>query len=114
MGSKPRSAMASSPAAGAALLLPTTGHSLGWCAVTARLGRQGFILIPTDMRDIQIFMEMENSRLGEAELRFIDEVAALLEPWGMGASVGRFFAYLLLADAPTPIETIAADLEMSR
>jgi len=59
-------------------------------------------------------VEIQAAKLGDAELRFIDEVAALLEPWGMAPSVGRFFGYLLLADGPVPLEVIAADLRMSR
>jgi hypothetical protein len=59
-------------------------------------------------------MEIQDENLGDAELRFIDEVAALLEPWGMALSAGRLYAYLLLADGPTPIEKIAGDLQMSR
>ena len=55
-----------------------------------------------------------NSTLGPDERRFIDEIAALFQPWGMARSLARLFGYLLLQDAPIGLEKIAADLELSR
>lgn len=48
------------------------------------------------------------------QLRFINEIASLLEPWGMPRTSGRLFGYLLLSEAPVGLDQIAADLEMSK
>lgn len=45
---------------------------------------------------------------------FIEQMASLLEPWGMARSMGRVYAYLLLRTEPSDIEQIAADLDLSR
>lgn len=45
---------------------------------------------------------------------FIEQMASLLEPWGMARSMGRVYAYLLLRTEPTDIEQMAADLDLSR
>ncbi|MGB8365886.1 MAG: hypothetical protein WCE20_15380, partial [Rhizomicrobium sp.] len=63
---------------------------------------------------IQNIVEIGNGNLGEAERRFIEEITSLFEPWGMARSVGRFYGYLMLCDAPVSLEKIAADLQMSK
>jgi hypothetical protein len=45
---------------------------------------------------------------------FIDELASLLAPWGVPATAGRLYAYLLLHDKAVSLEAIAEDLEMSK
>lgn len=45
---------------------------------------------------------------------FIDEMATLLAPWGVPATAGRLYAYLLLREEPVSLEQIAADLDMSK
>lgn len=52
--------------------------------------------------------------LREDELRFIDEVAALLAPRGMPTSAGRVYGYVLLNEAPVSLDQIAAQLDMSK
>lgn len=54
------------------------------------------------------------SQLGPDEKRFIDEVAALMQPWGFAPSVGRVYGYLLLRQEKLSIDDIAEALEMSR
>ena len=49
-----------------------------------------------------------------AERHFVDEMASLLEPWGMARSVGRVYGYLLLHPKPVDVDRIADHLEMSR
>lgn len=46
--------------------------------------------------------------------QFIDEMASLLAPWGVPATAGRLYAYLLLREEPVSLEQIAADLDMSK
>lgn len=41
-------------------------------------------------------------------------MATLLAPWGVPATAGRLYAYLLLREEPVSLEQIAADLEMSK
>jgi predicted ArsR family transcriptional regulator len=45
---------------------------------------------------------------------FIDEMAALLGQWGLPATAGRLYGYLLLQAEPVSLEQIAADLDMSK
>ncbi|CAN7419331.1 hypothetical protein LJR225_002695 [Phenylobacterium sp. LjRoot225] len=52
--------------------------------------------------------------LSEDDLRFIDEIAALLAPRGMPPSAGRVYGYLLLNEAPVSLEQIATQLDMSK
>ncbi len=59
-------------------------------------------------------MDIENFKLDLAERRFVDEMATLLEPWGMARSVGRVYGYLLLHPEPVDVDRIADHLEMSR
>ena len=41
-------------------------------------------------------------------------MATLLAPWGVPATAGRLYAYLLLREEPVSLEQIAADLDMSK
>jgi len=45
---------------------------------------------------------------------FIDEMATLLAPWGVPATAGRLYAYLVLHEEPVSQEQIATDLDMSK
>ena len=46
--------------------------------------------------------------------QYIDSHGILLEQFGLPAATGRIFAYLLLRDQPASLDTIAADLEISK
>jgi HTH-type transcriptional regulator, osmoprotectant uptake regulator len=46
--------------------------------------------------------------------RFIDELAALLAPWGMQPAFARLYGYLLLCPAPVSLDEIAEDLGMAK
>ncbi len=67
-----------------------------------------------DIINIHNIMEIRRHSPSSGERHFIDEMAALLEPWGMTRSVGRVYGYLLLSPEPVDLEKIAADLEMSK
>lgn len=41
-------------------------------------------------------------------------MATLLAPWGVPATAGRLYAYLVLREEPVSLEQIAADLDMSK
>ncbi len=45
---------------------------------------------------------------------FIDGMASLLTPWGVPATAGRLYAYLLLREEPVSLEQIATNLDMSK
>jgi hypothetical protein len=45
---------------------------------------------------------------------FIDGMASLLTSWGVPATAGRLYAYLLLREEPVSLEQIATDLDMSK
>lgn len=46
--------------------------------------------------------------------RFIDDMAALLLPWGMQPGTANLYAYLLLCDAPVTLDEIASALGMAK
>ena len=45
---------------------------------------------------------------------FIDELAELLVPWGVPATAGRLYGYLMLNEEPVTLEQIAEALGMSK
>ncbi len=45
---------------------------------------------------------------------FIDELASLLGPWGVPATAGRLYAYLMLREEAVSLDEIASDLDMSK
>jgi predicted transcriptional regulator len=46
--------------------------------------------------------------------QYIDSHGVMLEQFGLAAATGRIFAYLLLRDTPAGLDTMAADLEISK
>jgi DNA-binding transcriptional regulator GbsR (MarR family) len=46
--------------------------------------------------------------------RFIDDMAALLVPWGLQPNLARLYAYLLLCDEPVSLDTIATTLGIAK
>jgi hypothetical protein len=54
------------------------------------------------------------STLRPGEREAIEEMAALLAPWGLPTSQGRVYAYVLLNAQPVALDRIAVDLEMSK
>lgn len=59
-------------------------------------------------------MDIASDPLRDDEKRFIDDIAALMAPWGFAPSVGRVYAYLILRQARVSIDEIASALHMSR
>ena len=57
---------------------------------------------------------MSNSRLSAEQLRFIDDLAALLSAWSISTNAARLYGYLQITNAPVSLEEIARDLEISR
>ena len=44
----------------------------------------------------------------------MDEIAALMMPWGWPRNVGRMYGYLLLAPEPVTLDKMAADLRIAK
>ncbi len=44
----------------------------------------------------------------------MDEIAALMAPWGWPRNVGRMYGYLLLAPGPVTLDKMAADLRIAK
>ena len=44
----------------------------------------------------------------------MDEIAALMMPWGWPRNVGRMYGYLLLAPEPVTLDRMAADLRIAK
>lgn len=53
-------------------------------------------------------------KLSEDDNRFLDDMSALMAPWGWPRPVGRLYGYLLLRAEPATLDEIAADLSMSK
>jgi DNA-binding transcriptional regulator GbsR (MarR family) len=52
--------------------------------------------------------------LGEAERRFIEDLARLLVPWGVPQTAARVYGYLLLSPEPASLDRLSADLQVSK
>jgi hypothetical protein len=66
---------------------------------------------------IQHIRNMPNTSkqgVSAAQVRFVDDVACLLVPWGMPQIAARLYGYLLLRVAPVGLDRISADLEISK
>lgn len=46
--------------------------------------------------------------------RFIEDVSAILAPWGMQPTLANLYAYLLLSPEPVGLDTIVANLGMAK
>lgn len=57
---------------------------------------------------------MSKTFLSEDQLRFIDDLAALLTAWSMPANAARLYGYLQLMNEPASLDDIARDLEISK
>ncbi|MDB5972186.1 MAG: hypothetical protein JWQ90_4636 [Hydrocarboniphaga sp.] len=64
--------------------------------------------------NIKKIVNIPASQLSEDELRFVDDMAGLLAPWGMAVMSGRVYGYLLLHQGPVSVNQIAADLQVSK
>lgn len=57
---------------------------------------------------------MSNPVLSPDQRRFIEDMAALLTPWGMQPGTASLYAYLLLCDEPQTLDAIAEALGMAK
>jgi DNA-binding transcriptional regulator GbsR (MarR family) len=57
---------------------------------------------------------MSNAGLTLAQRGFIDEIAALLRPWGMPSVQAQLYACLLIAPEPLGLDAIAATLGIAK
>jgi DNA-binding MarR family transcriptional regulator len=57
---------------------------------------------------------MSKPDLSVEQRRFIEEMAALLVPWGMQPSLASLYGYLLLCDEPVSLDAITATLGMAK
>jgi DNA-binding transcriptional regulator GbsR (MarR family) len=52
--------------------------------------------------------------LGEAERRFIEDLARLLVPWGVPQTAARVYGYLLLSPEPVSLDRLSEELQVSK
>lgn len=57
---------------------------------------------------------MSKPALSAEQSRFVDEMTALLVPWGMQPSLASIYAYLLLCDEPVSLDAITSTLGMAK
>jgi predicted DNA-binding transcriptional regulator len=50
----------------------------------------------------------------ESHARFIDDIARLLQPWGVPQTAARLYGYLLLRAEPVGLDQMTADLQVSK
>ena len=60
------------------------------------------------------FQNMPRLSDDHGECAFMDQLAALMVPWGWSRHVGRIYGYLLLSEAPVTLDKIAADLGIAK
>jgi len=57
---------------------------------------------------------MSNTGISPEQRRFVDDMAALLGPWGMQPAVASLYAFLLICDEPVTLDRIADTLGMAK
>lgn len=57
---------------------------------------------------------MSKEKMSPDQLRFLDDLASLMLPWGMTTAVARLYGYLLLQDKPASLDQICDQLEVSK
>lgn len=57
---------------------------------------------------------IQNKRISKEQLRFIEDVAALLIPWGMPPTAAHMYGYLMLKVAAVSLDEMVADLRISK
>jgi DNA-binding transcriptional regulator GbsR (MarR family) len=57
---------------------------------------------------------MSKAPLTAEQSRFIDDMTALLRPWGMPPATARLYAYLLIVAEPADLDTVASVLGMAK
>lgn len=48
------------------------------------------------------------------QLRFIDDMVVLMQPWGMTPAVSRIYGYLLLQEQPASLDQICTEIGISK
>ena len=59
-------------------------------------------------------VQVPKRKLTADDRRFIDDIAALLTPWGMSNVTARIYGYLLLSADAVTLDQIAEDLQISK
>ncbi len=57
---------------------------------------------------------MPKKKLTADDRRFLDDIVALLVPWGMSNVTARIYGYLLLSTQAATLDQIAGDLDVSK
>jgi DNA-binding transcriptional regulator GbsR (MarR family) len=63
---------------------------------------------------IRYMPNLSKNALATARLRFIEDVANLLTPWGAPPVAARLYGYLLLCGPPVSLDQITAELGVSK
>lgn len=66
------------------------------------------------LQNIRIMPNMSKKLLSDEQLRFVDNVASLLVPWGVPQMSARIYGCLLLHFRPLSLDQIAECLEISK
>ncbi len=57
---------------------------------------------------------MSNENVSAEQRRFVEDMAALLAPWGLQPGTASLYAYLLLCEEPVTLDEIAVTLGMAK
>ena len=70
--------------------------------------------IQTDLKNIRNMPNLSKKSSSDARRRFVDDVTALLVPWGMPQMSARIYGYLLLHSHPVSLDQLTRDMEISK
>ena len=57
---------------------------------------------------------LSKEKVSTAQLGFIDDLARVLQPWGMPIGVARLYGYLLLQDKPVSLDEMCEQLQIAK
>lgn len=57
---------------------------------------------------------LSNTELSPDQRQFVEDIVALITPWGMPQMSARIYGYLLLDSGPVSLDQISSDLEISK
>jgi predicted DNA-binding transcriptional regulator len=55
-----------------------------------------------------------NQKPAESDAQFIEDIARLLQPWGVPQTAARLYGYLLLRAEPVSLDQMTTDLQVSK
>jgi len=64
--------------------------------------------------DLYVLEKLNVQKMTDEQHRFVEDMGQHMVGWGLARNTGRIWAYLLLRQAPSSLDRIAADLEVGK